>query len=206
MPAYTTSSCDFDLSFSGPESVEAYDQKASEVGRCLCDAVNNIILRSTLPQWQKKMADALETLTGVERTVDQAATDKAQSRAKEGTTVTPIKERATRFIARASASYLANAEDEESRKSRQLELNTLAQSTADSMEVDPSPATRSAAINKAYLAKADEILTRDEDAIEETVSKLIDKVGEFSLDRSDDGKPERDSLAMLVGAYIKSDI
>jgi len=159
-----------------------------------------------LPQWQKKMADALETLTGVERTVDQAATDKAQSRAKEGTTVTPIKERATRFIARASASYLANAEDEESRKSRQLELNTLAQSTADSMEVDPSPATRSAAINKAYLAKADEILTRDEDAIEETVSKLIDKVGEFSLDRSDDGKPERDSLAMLVGAYIKSDI
>lgn len=206
MSKYATSSCDFDLSFPGPGSVEEYNQKAGG-DRCLADAVNNIILRSTLPQWQKKMADALESLTSVVRTVDQVATDKAKSRAKEGTTVSDIKERATRYIARASAEYLATAgDDAELRKSAQLELNTLAQTTADSMEVDPSPATRAAGINKAYLTKADEILLRDEDAIEETVAKLVAKVGDFVLDRDDNGTPDRDSLAQLVGAYIKSDI
>jgi len=94
---YESTSCGLDLTFSGPESVEIYDQQSGKSGACLEDAVTNVIYRSTLPKWQRAFADALKALTKVERLVDSAATAKAQSRAKDATVVEDVMEKAKKL-------------------------------------------------------------------------------------------------------------
>ena len=191
---YDTRSCGYKLAFNGPDSVEAYDQKANKTGQALEDAVNNTIYRGTLPEWQEEFARVLAQRTGIARGVDQAATAKLKERAKGE--VRDIPERFKIYNARVQATY-ANGDE-----AKKAELQSWAQEVADTVEIDPSPTQRTSAATKGDLAKADDILDHDLDYIEAKVSKMLAAVPDFDLARDDENKPERASFAKLIGRYI----
>jgi hypothetical protein len=80
-------------------------------------------------------------------------------------------------------------------------LQSWAQEVADTIPVDPSPA-RQSALAKGDLLKAEDILDRDADSVEAKVQKFLAAVPDFELIRDDDNRPEKQSLARLIGRYI----
>lgn len=201
MKQYPTSSAGFDLVFNGPSTAEEYDAKAGRVGAAVEDASTNTIYRSTLPKWQKAFVAALVALTSVERLVDSAATEKAKARAKAGVEVSDVLEKNTTYINRATAQYAGDDKD------KLAELAKLAQDVANDIEVDPSATVRTPGVDKGSLAKAEDILSRDEDSMETTVSKLLAGVPDYVLERNDDdNKPEKNSLARLVSKFVAASI
>lgn len=191
---YDTRSCGYKLAFNGPDTVEAYDQKANKTGQALEDAVNNTIYRGTLPEWQEEFARVLAQRTGIARGVDEVATAKLKERAKGD--VRDIPERFKIYNARVQATY-ANGDE-----AKKAELAAWAQEVADTIEIDPSPTQRVSAATKGDLAKADDILDHDVDYIEAKVTKMLSAVPDFDLARDDENKPERASFAKLIGRYI----
>lgn len=196
---YDTSSVGYDLVFNGPATAEEYDKAAGRVNASVEDAVSNTIYRATLPKWQKAFVEVLAALTGVTRDVDAAATAKAVARSKEGK-ADEVLEKATKYIERASSIYAGDDKD------KLAELAAAAQTCADSIPVDPSASVRQGGINKGWLAKAEDILGRDEDAQEATIAKLLSVVPDYVLDRDEDGKAEKTSLARLVGKFVAASI
>jgi hypothetical protein len=196
MTKYTTNSCDFDLVFSGPESVEEYNTAAGRENAVLEDAVNNIIWRSTLPQWQRAFAEALETrYPDSPRLIDEEATRKAKARAKDKSAVADVKEKATRYIARVVAEHPSD------------DLAQLAQQVADTITINPAPTVRtSSGVNKGWLAKAQDILGRDEEAREATIERLLSVVPGYELQRDEDGVPIETSLARLIGKFMDASL
>jgi hypothetical protein len=205
MSVFTASSLGFELKFNGPSSSEEYNQKAgvrpSGVEAVLEDAVYNEIYRGTLPDWQDAFAVKVKELTGEDRQVNAEQTSAAQKRAdaaaakagKASSPVKPILETVKSYVDRVRASLT----DEEKKT-----LAKVAQDVADTITIDPSPSQRSGgSIKKDLIEKANSILGLDVDAIEAKVSKYLEKVS-FDLLRDADGKPDRDSLARLVGRYV----
>lgn len=197
--SYDTSSVGYDLVFNGPSTAEEYDKAAGRVNASVEDAVSNTIYRATLPKWQKAFVEVLEKVTGITRVVDAVATAKAVARSKDGKAENVL-EKVTKYIERASSIYAGDDKD------KLAELAKLAQETADSIPVDPSASIRQGGINKGWLAKAEDILGRDEDAQEATIAKLLGVVPDYVLDRDDDGKAEKNSLARLVGKFVAASI
>jgi hypothetical protein len=195
---YETRSCGYKLAFEGPDSVEAYDQKANKTGQALEDAVNNTIYRGTLPEWQEAFARVLAQRTGIAREIDADATAKLKARAKGE--VRDIPERFKVYNNRVQAVY-ANGDE-----AKKKELADWAQEVANSIEIDPSPTQRVSAATKGDLAKADDILDHDIDYVEAKVSKMLSKVPDFDLARDDENKPERTSFAKLIGKWIEVEL
>ena len=195
---YETRSCGYKLAFNGPSSVDEYDQKATKAGQCLEDAVNNTIYRGTLPEWQEEFAKVLAQKTSIAREVDAAATAKLKERAKGE--VRDLPERFKIYNARVKATW-ANGDE-----AKEKDLQAWAQETADRIEVDPSPTQRVSAAQKGDLTKADDVLDHDADYIESKVSKMLAKVPDFALARDDENKPERTSLAKLIGKWIEAEL
>lgn len=198
---YDMSTNGYDLKVKGPSTVEEYDQKAGSSGQCLADAVENIVYRSTSPEWQRKFADELVKLTGIKRGVDEEATAKAKARAKDGE-ANDVPEKFRLYNLRVRAHVEAGNVPGVSLG----DLNVLAQVVADGIEVDPSPRSREGSLPKNVLAKADEILGLDPDSREAKVGKLLAAVGGFSLDRDAEGTPDRTSLGKLIVAFIQASI
>lgn len=181
------------LIFIGHDSAEAYDQQAGQTGACVEAADLSDVYRSLLPDAHEKFATVL-TKSGVARGVNADATAKAKARAKEGAKVQDVPETYTTYANRVKA-----AVDEETWKSLDDEIHTIAAA----MRCDSSPTARQKGPDKAAVAKAQEILGRQPDAIEETVTKLMDVVPAFDLVRDAEGKPEETSLARLVQAFVE---
>ena len=110
------------------------------------------------------------------------------------TTVVPEKFRA--FNNRIRATW-ANGD-----KGKEAQLQLWAQELADKIIVDPSPSVRQSATTKGDLAKADDILSKEPEAIEAKVEKMLAMVPDYDLGRDEDGKPERLSLARLISKWI----
>lgn len=198
---YEMSTNGYDLKVKGPSTVEEYDQKAGSSGQCLLDAIDNTIYRSTSPSWQAAFADALASTTGITRGVDEEATAKAKSRSKDGTAA-DVPEKFRLYNLRVRAAVEAGSVPGVS----VADLNVLAQSVADNVEIDPSPRTREGTLPKNILAKCDEILGLDPDAREAKITKLVNGVGSFDLVRDEDGTPNRTSLGRLIQAFITASI
>jgi hypothetical protein len=179
----------------GHSSVEERDTEAGKVGSTLEDADYSDIYRSTLPEIHDKATKVIEDLSGIPRGINEAQTAKNQARLKDGKVAKPVKESFVDFATRVKA-----AVEESIWTSIDEEFRAIALATP----VDASPSKRAGTASKANLEKADEILARGEDAIEETVTKLLTVVPNFDLDRDSDSKPERVSLARLVGAYVEA--
>jgi hypothetical protein len=191
--SYETNSLGYKLSFNGPNTVEEYDQKGGRVGACLEDACENTMYRSTLPEWQDAWATKLAELTKQPRQVDKEATDKARSRAKDPAKVQDIYEKVKAYNQRVTAGMT------EEQKSQ---LALAAQQVADGITVDPSPSKRAKGPDKALLAKAESLLTLPEDQLQQRIDKYLSRVEGFQLETDDNDKPEKASLARLIGRYL----
>lgn len=179
--------------FLGHVSVEARDTEAGEVGATLRDADMSDLYRSSLPDVHEKTTAKIAELSGVARGVNEVQTAKNQARLKDGKTAKPVLESWTEWTARIQASV---SEDIWS------EIDAYVRSVALATPVDASPSKRVGAASKANLDKAEEILARDTDAMESTISKMLTIVPDYDLDRDEDSKPTKASLARLIGAYI----
>jgi hypothetical protein len=196
---YKTKTLGYEITLKGPSSVEEYDRIAGKVGACLEDAIDNEIYRGTLPDVQDKFGAELVKKFG-ERGINQKATDAAKARAKDDAArakVKDVKETWTTYHNRVTAGM-----SDDARK----ELATLIQQAADACPVNPTPTSRAKGPAKAFVAKADSILTLDEAAIEGKVEKLLSVVPDFELERDEAGKPERNSLARMIEAYTDASI
>lgn len=193
MAKYETNSMGYKLNFNGPDKVEDYDKAAGRVGACLEDAVDNTIYRGTLPEWQEAFGTQVLVPKYGDRQVNQAATDAAKARSKTPEKVQPVMETWTRYHSRVT-SGLSDAD--------KASLAAEAQRIADAISVDPSPSKRQAGPNKAFLAKADSWLTLNEAELEAKVTPALQAVPDFDLERDEQGKPERASLARLIEKYV----
>jgi hypothetical protein len=195
MATYETNSIGFPLKFSGPDSVEAYDQKGGKQGLCLEDAIDNTIYRSTLPEWQDKFAPIVEQLTGVKRSVNEEATAAARARSKTPDKVKDVLETVPRYVKRA----MANLSDED-----KAALATEAQKVADGIEVDPSPSKRQGGLRKDLREKAESLLTLPVDQLESKITGYLEEIPGYDLERDSDNenKPQVESLARLVGEIM----
>lgn len=205
--SYEATSLGFDLKFEGPASVEEYDQKAGKPGACLEDAVMNTIYRSTLPDWQERFAKKVEDLTGEKRAENADATAKSQARtngaaAKKGVEpakVKPVLETVKTYVGRVTAPFADDAE-------MTAKLKSLADEAATEVSVDPSPSARTAAINKGDLAKADELLTLDDEAFATKLAKIetVDAASALLEVDPETSRPSRESLAKAIGVWLKA--
>jgi hypothetical protein len=198
---YPTQSCGYKLSFTGQDTVEEYDEAAGEPGAALKDAVNNTIYRSTLPEWQNAFGKLLQERTKIPREIDPDATARVKARAKNPNDTKAVPERFRTYNTRVRKLYAGADGENGGDPAKVKELETWAQEVAASITVDPSPA-RVSAIAKGDLLKAEDILDHDTDYIEAKVQKFLAAVPEFELIRDDDNRPEKQSLARLVGRYI----
>lgn len=205
-PQLVTSTGPFeDIIILGHISAEDFDKEAGKVGACVEEADMNVIYRDTLIVLQDKAGPLFNKLApGIPIGVNEKATAKAQERENAAATKAG---RAPKTLSipetfKSWANRIKLGVDEATWKEIDTEFRALALATP----VDATPNVRTSNLaNKADLAKADDILTRDEDAIEAAVTKLQAPLAtEFDLIRDESGKPERVSLAKLVSAYVAS--
>lgn len=192
---YRWSSAGFDLVSPGPGSVDAYNKAAATADNpepCLSDAVDNCIYRGHIPSFWEEVLPKVEKQTGITRGVDADATAKARARSKTPDKVKDVPEKFGKYINRVLASL-----DDENKKS----LTAFILDAAKNYPIDVSPGQRASGPGAANLSKADDVLLRDNAALEQTVAKLMSVVGEFDLERDDDGRPTRESLAFLIKQY-----
>lgn len=190
---YDTNSLGYPLKFKGPATVEDYDRVAGKVGACLEDASENTMYRSTLPEWQDEFSKVLEERTGQKRTVNEKATADARGRSKNPDKVKDILETVRVYHNRVTAGM-----SDEDKKA----LAAEAQRIADGIVVDPSPSKRAAGLSKDLRNKADSLLTLPTDQLEAKVTKFMDKVPGFEVERDEANKPTPESLGRLIGQYL----
>lgn len=193
---FETSSAGYDLAFNAPNSVEEYD-KLSDAGQCLKDAIADTINRATILTWQSEFAKVLAERTGISREIDQKATAAVKEKAKNPETARDIPERFTTYNKRVNEQY-ANGDD-----AKRGDLETWAQEVADRVTFDPAR-QRTGTIAKGDLTKAEDILSGTPESIDAKVSKYLQLVPDFNLVRDDNGLPEKQSLARLVGKYVEA--
>ena len=201
MKPYETNSCGYALKFNGPATVEDYDAKAGQ-GACLEDACQKTINTRTAVAWQEAFATVLAERTGVPRQIDEFATERAKAKSRNPANIAPITERVHAYNTRVIAQW-ANGD-----KEKRAQLDSWAQETADTIEIDPSPPVAKPASDKASatkngdVVKAQEILSHDSAYIEERVTLMLGEVPDFVLVRDPEGKPDPQSLARLLNRYI----
>lgn len=183
-----------DLVFQGHDDAEAYDKQAGETGSCVESADYNDWWRSGLPSAQPVFAKIIEEKSGVKRGTDEGATEKARQRAKDKGNVSPVEEKFVTYANRAKAGT-------DPALWKEIEVAVSAASAA--ISADSSPSARMRGPDKGAIAKAQDVLSRDEAGIEAAVEKMLGSVPNFDLVRDSEGVPEETSLARLVQEYMK---
>ena len=201
MTSIQTSSCGYDLTFQGPATIADYDAKGGKDGLALEHAILYTTYREILPAWQESFAALLAARTGIPRVIDEEATARARSQSKHPENVAPLRERVLAYNKRVAAQWINGDE------TRRAELQTWAQEVADKIEAVPSsvlPAPKEPPISKVDLLKANEILSHPTDYIEERVTLMLAELPDYQLlrDATNENKPQPQSLARLINAYI----
>lgn len=200
-----------DLVFNGYDDIAAYDADAGQIdGKSsgMYDLNKSLVWRSTLPEFHKKFVPIMEELSGIKRGVDEKATEVLKARAKDDEAKAKVKDVPEKFVtyaARVKASI--DADNAKAKEAGEEPSDTWTQivlrgrELAKTIKVDATPGRTPAGPEKSYIAKADSILTRTDDEIEATVTKLTTLVPTFELERDEEtGRPNRDSLARLAKA------
>lgn len=198
-PKLTTTTGPFkEVTFLGHVDAATYDTEAGEVGACVNEADRNLILRSALPKLHSDTTEEIEKISGIAREVNVDATEKAKLRAKNPDSVKDVRESWITWLNRIKETVSNEV---------WTEVDAYVRKTALESPLSASPTVRSGGggLGKTYTNKADEILTRTDDEIEEVVTKLLTAVPDFELDRDEESeRPTRDSLAMLVKKFTES--
>lgn len=193
----------FKLKVRGPATVEEYNEKAGPQAdgsnACLVDAIENELYRGTIPAFWNAFIPKCEELTSIKQAAHAGRTEKAKARAKTPEAAAKVKdqlETPKEYISR----VFAQVDDAVKAK-----LHELAASVAATIEIDPSPSSRAArGPGKTFLDKADDVLSRDEDAIEAAVAKIATPGVEVA--RDENGKPLRESLAYAIKAFMEASV
>lgn len=207
MDKYKTSSIGYELfvPIHKCNTEETYNSlagpRSNGLSAVLDDAIGALIAWDWLPSWQDKFAAKLEQLfpathaTPFIREINVKATEAAVAAAKspEAKAKAKVYETITKSVRRFRASLTPEADAESA---------VLAQEIADSLPADPSPSQRSGKIKADLTIKADGWLLLTADELEAKIELLRTKVPNYELISEDDGKPNRDSLARMIGAYL----
>src|SRR6266498_1257349 len=183
-----------DLPFPGHADAEEFDREAGEAGACVEAAAASVAYRSTLPEFHKAFTPTVESLTGVKRGVNDEATAKAKARSKTPDKVEDVPESFITYANRVKASISETDWTALDAAARELSAQT---------KIDASPSKRQAGPGKDLLAKADSLLTLPADQLQAKVDKYQGAVEGFDLQTDESGKPDRASLARLVGKYLE---
>jgi len=183
-----------DLPFPGHADAEEFDREAGEAGACVEEADASVAYRSTLPEFHKAFTPTVESLTGVKRGVNDEATAKAKARSKTPDKVEDVPESFITYANRVKASISETDWTALDAAARELSAQT---------KIDASPSKRQAGPGKDLLAKADSLLTLPADQLQAKVDKYQGAVEGFDLQTDESGKPDRASLARLVGKYLE---
>lgn len=190
---YVTSSIGIPLVFNGPATIEEY--VAVPGSNILEDAVGGVIAWDTLPSWQDAFAPKVKELTGIDRSVNEAATAAAKKAAGDkADKVKDILETIPKYVKRVLAGL-----SEDGKKA----LIKAGQDLASTMTIDVGPSRKSGKVKDEYLKKADTWLALDKDSLEAKITQGQEYTGgNYPIDRDENGTPERESLARFIGAYI----
>jgi hypothetical protein len=181
------------LAFIGHDTADSFDKEAGKIGACVEEADASLAYRSTLPDFHDKFTPRLEELSGVKRGVNQEQTDKLKARAKDPSKVNDVPESFITFANRAKTSVSEDV---------WKKIDEEARALAKTIKCDASPAARERGPKKMFLDKADSWLTLDDNALEAKIGPALNAVPDFDLERDDNGKPERSSLARLIERYV----
>lgn len=181
-----------DLLFPGHATAEDYDREAGESGACVAEADASLAYRSTFYAFHTAFVPIMEKKTGIKREVNESATSKAKARSDKPDSVKDILESFNSYSKRVKA----NVPDE-----TWAELEEDAKAVALQTKIDASPSTRTGPVNKLFLAKANEILARPDEARDETIQKLLSAVSDFELIYDESDLPVAASLARLCEAF-----
>lgn len=188
------------LVFVGHDDADAYDKQATYTGACVENADLKDIYQSGLPSAHERFLPII-VKSGITRGVNQRATDAMKGRAKDPTKVEPVAESYITYANRVKTLLEAKGPEGAAQwAALDAEVHAIP------LVCDSSPTARQKGPDKSILAKADDILTRSDDAIEATVTKLLNVVEGFDLERDAEGKPERVSLARLVQEFMKESL
>jgi hypothetical protein len=184
-----------DLLFQGHEDADAFDVEAGEKGACVEEADASVAYRSTLPEFHKAFTPTMESMSSIKRGVNAEATARAKARSKTPEKVEDVPESFITYANRVKAQV-----GDEAWKP----IDAAARELAASMKIDASPGKRQAGPGKDLLAKADSLLTLPADQLQTKVDKYLGAVEGFELQTDEaTGKPDRASLARLVGKYLE---
>lgn len=182
-----------DLPFPGHDSAEDFDREAGEANACVDEADASLVYRSTLPEFHRAFTPTLESLTNVKRGVNTEATERAKSRSKTPDKVEDVPESFITYANRIKANVDAEVWKQAEAAARELSAKT---------KVDASPSKRQAGPGKDLLAKADSLLSLPQDQLQTKVDKYTAVVEGYELATDENGKPDRASLARLIGKYL----
>lgn len=188
------------LTFIGHDDAQAYDEQAGEIGACVNTADLSDVYRSVLPKAHDVFAKIL-VASGIARGVNEKATAAAKQRAKDPEKVKDVPEQYVPYANRVKATMIDNDQEAEWDA-----LDAKVHFAAAAIACDSSPTARAKGPDKAALAKADDILSREEAAMETTITTLLTAVPDFDLARDEEGAPDRVSLANLINEFIINSI
>lgn len=170
-------------------------------GSCVFVASQNLVFRGHIGVFQDAFASKIAELTGIARSVDDEATEKAKAKAKDANNVKPVEEKFSTYLER----VLGEVSPEDAKA-----LILAGTELSRTLPVDASPRARQAGGPRigvqAYTA-ADDLLSRTPEAIEVGITKLLGKAAAlevtFDLQRDPEtGLPVRASLAEFISALI----
>lgn len=184
--------------FLGHESAEAYDKQAGVVGECVETADTSDWYRSLSNVAASKIM-VLLLATGITRKVNAEATAKAKEKKADASDVLES------FVPYANRVKLTLDATEEG-KAQWAEIDKKVHEITEALEADSSSSAREKGPDKGALAKADDILSRDDAGVEAAVTKLLNVVEGYELERDEAGKPDRLSLARLVMEFLKQSL
>ena len=183
-----------DLGFPGHDSPEDFDREAGEVGACVEEGDTSIAYRSTLPEFHEAFTKQMEELSGIKRGVNTEATEKAKARAKDGSKVKDVPESFITWANKVKA-QLSDADWKA--------IDAAARECAAGIKIDASPSKRMAGPDKSLLAKADSLLQLPPDQLSAKTDKYLGAIEGYDLATDEaTGKPDRVSLARLIGKYV----
>lgn len=186
------------LGYIGPDD---FDKDAGAVNSMRDEANKNLLYRGGSDAIDAKAKAKIVELAGVPYGVNEKQTAKKQevensAATKAGRapkTVTAVPETFVDYLTKVKATVTP-----EVWSAIEDEYRTVALATP----LDASPSARQGAPSKANMEKAEQILTREDSAIESVVSTMSATATSFELLRDAAGKPDVTSLARLIGTFL----
>lgn len=186
------------LGYIGPDD---FDKDAGQINAMRDEANKNLLYRGGSDAIDAKAKAKIVQLSGVQYGTNDKQTSKKQEAentaaakaSRTPKTVTPVPETFVDYLTKVKATVAADVWTSIEEYYREVALAT---------PLDASPSARQGAPSKANVEKAEQILTRDDAAVESVVTTMLATATSFDLMRDATGRPDATSLARLIGTFM----